>query len=105
MRKTIYYRAIAHRPGGEMFRSDIGYLTTFYNGFGSVDLVFGKNSFGRWSITEYETGLLVHNETFQTRREAVAAITPEYLKLILDKLYSPLCEKARENLRAYRASL
>ena len=103
MTKTIYYRACRDRKGFT-FQSCICYLINFYNGTCALDLVFGKDQFDRWTITEFSTGFLVHNEKFLTRREAIAAITPEYLKKILDKMQDwQFFEDARARLDKWRS--
>ena len=103
MTKTVYYRACRDRKGFT-FQSCIGYLINFYNGTSVIDLVFGKDQFDRWTITELTTGYLVHNEKFSTRKEAIEAITPDYLKKILDKMNEwQWFEDAALRLARYRA--
>lgn len=103
MKKIIYYRACKNK-NGFTFQACDGYLINFYNGASAIDLVFGKNQYNLWTITELSTGYLVHNSTFLTRREAIAAITGEYLKKIINQIEScAWFEDAALRLAKYRA--
>lgn len=104
MKKIIYYRACKDKKGF-IFNSDTGYLINFYNGSAAIDLVFGKNQYNLWTITELSTGFLVHNSTFFTRKEAIEAVTGEYLKKIIDKLVEwNFYPDAVQRLAEYRAA-
>lgn len=104
MKKSIYFRACKNKKGFT-FEACKGYTINFYNGNAAIDLVFGKNHYDRWTITELTTGFLVHNGTFSTRKEAIETITPEYLKKIIDKMNNwQFIQEARDRLSAYRAA-
>ena len=103
MKKITYFRAIKNKSGFD-FQACEGYHINFYNGSGAIDLVFGKNQYNLWTITELSTGFLVHNSTFLTRKEAIQAITADYLKLIFSKIKNaPFIEAAAQRLNEYRA--
>ena len=104
MKKIIYYRACKDKSGF-IFNPCEGYLINFYNGSSAIDLVFGKNQYNLWTVTELSSGYLVHNSTFTTRKEAIQAITGDYLKKIVDKMYNtPLFNAAVERLQKFRAT-
>ena len=85
MKKSIYYRAFKNKDGFS-FKADEGYIINFYNGSNAIDLVFGKNKYNLWTITEVSTGFLAHTSTFTTRKAAIEAITSEYLQIIIDNM-------------------
>lgn len=43
----------------------------------------------QWRITERSTGLLLTSDTYATREQAQAALTPELLQRVADKLKEP----------------
>ena len=104
MEKINYFRAC--KDGKNFtFKPDTGYLINFYNGSGAIDLVFGKNQFNRWTITELTTGFLVHNSSFSTRKEAIEAVTDEYFKKIVGKMQEwQFYPDAIQRLAEYRAA-
>lgn len=103
MKKITYYRACKTR-NRFYFTPAEGYLITFYNGFGAVDVAIGKNNYNLWTITEITTGFLFHNDTFTTRKKAIEAITAEYLKKAIEKMNDwQWLQEARDRLSAYRA--
>jgi hypothetical protein len=103
MKKSIYYRACKDE-NGFTFQACEGYLINFYNGASAIDLVFGKNQYNRWTITELSTGFLVHNSSFSTRKEAIEAVTDEYFKKIVDKMQEwQFYPDAVQRLAEYRA--
>ena len=55
----------------------------------------------RWHITEERTGYAVTHETFATRAEALARLTPEFLQKIADNLKSPEMITAADRLADY----
>ena len=105
MKKTSYYRAMTSKKEGITFKKYDGYLITFCNGYGSVDLVIGKNDFNRWAITEYSSGFLAHQLTFSTRKEAINAITFRHLKVIMDQMDRPFIIEAQNRLIRHKAAL
>ena len=102
MKKSIYYRACI-KQNNFIFKEDTGYIINFYNGTAAVDLVFAKNQFNLWTITELTTGFLAYNETFLTRKEAINAITSDHLKKIIDQMKHPRFIEAVERLTESRA--
>ena len=103
MKKSIYFRACRDR-NGLTFNADNGYIINFYNGRGAIDLVFSRNPYNLWTITELSTGYLAHNETFLTRKAAINAITPEYLQKIIERFNQSDIIKAVERLQVFRAT-
>ena len=55
----------------------------------------------RWYITEERTGYAVTLETFATRAEALAYLTPEFLQKIADRLRAPEMLTAADRLADY----
>lgn len=105
MKKIYYFRAMLNKKDFT-FKKCEGYAINFYNGSSAVDLVFGKDDFNKWTITELSSGYLAHNGKFSTRKEAIAAITPEYLKAIINKISSwQWFEEAQKRLTKYKSTL
>lgn len=105
MKKEIYYRAIKNK-NGFTFKADTGYIINFHNGSIDIDLAFGKNEFNRWTITEVTTGFLVHNSSFNTRKEAIFEITHDYIKRIIQQMQRwQFYPDAVQRLQEYKKSL
>lgn len=104
MKKITYFRAMKEKTGFT-FQACEGYLINFYNGSAAVDLVFGKNQYNQWTVTELSTGFLVHNSRFNTRKEAISAITAEYLKKICNEMLKwQFYPDAVERLQKFRVT-
>lgn len=85
MEKIKYFRACQNKKGFTFQICD-GYLIHYYNGRFTIDLVFGKNQYNLWDITELSTGFLAHPSSFLTRREAIAAVTDEHFTVICENM-------------------
>lgn len=65
----------------------------------TVKLEFDEDDEG-WLVTERTTGLLV-SQPFQTKAEAIAALTPEFLQNIVNAIKKPQAVKIANLLSKY----
>lgn len=108
MYKTNFYiAAIASRDKfnrpikTQYFRKVSGWGETLEAPDGSIiEIRIDKRS-TRWCITEERTGYAVTLETFATRAEALAYLTPEFLQKLADRLKAPEMITAANRLADY----
>lgn len=104
MYKTDFYITSAakrnhfNEPVQYKFDKVHGWGETFGAPDGSIiELRFDKRP-RQWRVTENSTGMAVLHPFFQTRAEAMAAVTPELLQKIADAIKAPYCCKVKEAL-------
>lgn len=108
MYKTDFYiAAIASRDKfnqpikKQYFRKVSGWGETLEAPDGSIIEIRIDKRPARWCITEERTGYAVTLETFATRAEALAYLTPEFLQKLADRLKTPEMITAADRLADY----
>ena len=85
----------------QCFRKVSGWGETLEAPDGSIIEIRMDKRPKRWHITEERTGYAITTETFATRAEALAHLTPEFLQKIADKLKAPGMISAADRLADY----
>ena len=108
MFKTDFYIVIIatrdqfNRPiKKQCFRKVSGWGETLEAPDGSIIEIRIDKRPTRWHITEERTGYAVTLETFATRAEALAYLTPEFLQKVADRLKAPEMITAADRLADY----
>lgn len=107
MYKTDFYKVminphISDKSGEKQYFQKVsGWGETLEAPDGSIIEIRIDKRPTRWHITEERTGYAVTLETFATRAEALAYLTPEFLQKIADRLKAPEMITAADRLADY----